>query len=102
MNVNDETRPLTREQAADLLFRYPRVSEAEARLILGFLRNGRHLDVGMVTGDERLRPQLDSFMDDHGKHLRVGFGEATAVIAAIAGFLLACWFVWETVKPGSI
>jgi hypothetical protein len=90
---------LTREQAADLLYRYPRVSEAEAKLILGFLRNGRHLDVGMLTGDECLRPQLDRFMTDHAKHFRVGVGEATAVVAAIAGFLGFCWLIWELVKP---
>jgi hypothetical protein len=90
---------LTRERAADLLYRYPHVSEAEAKLILGFLRNGRHLDVGMLTVDEMLKPQLDSFMADHAKHFRVGFGEATAVVAAIAGFLGFCWLIWELVKP---
>ena len=90
---------LTREQAADLLTRYPRVSEFEVKLILGFLRKGRHLDVGMLTADASLEPQLDSFMRDHGKHLRVGFGEASAVIGAIAGFLGFCWLVWELVKP---
>ena len=93
---------LTREQAGDLLLRYPRVSDAEARLILGFLRHGRHLDVGMLTADETLKPQLDSFMRDHGKHLRVSFGEGSAVVAAIAGFLILCWLVWEVVKPGSL
>lgn len=93
---------LTREQAADLLSRYPRVSDAEAKLILRFLRTGRHLDVGMLTGDEALKPQLDRFMDDHGKHLRVSAGETAAVVAAIAGFLVACWLVWEVIKPGSL
>jgi hypothetical protein len=93
---------LTREQVADLLCRYPRVSDAEARLILRFLRSGRHLDVGMLTGDEALKPQLDLFMDDHGRHLRVGAGETAAVVASIAGFLVACLLVWEAIKPGAL
>ena len=82
---------LTREQVADLLSRYPRVSDAEARLILRFLRSGRHLDVGMLTGDEQLKPQLDLFM-----------AETAAVVATIAGFLVACWLVWEAIKPGAL
>lgn len=93
---------LTRAQAADLLFRYPHVSDAEAKLILCFLRTGRHLDVGMLTGDEALKPQLDRFMDDHGKHLRVSAGETAALAAAIAGFLVACWLVWEVIKPDAL
>ena len=90
---------LTRDQVADLLQRYPRVSDAEAKAILAFLRKGRHLDVGMLTADEQLKPQLDRFMDDHGKHLRVGVGETSAVIAGIAVFLGFCWLIWEVVKP---
>jgi hypothetical protein len=93
---------LTRQQAADLLYRYPNVSDAEAKLILSFLRTGRHLDIGMLTADERLKPHLDRFTADHAKHFRIGFGEATAVIAMMAGFLLICWLVWETVKPGAL
>jgi hypothetical protein len=97
-----EPPKLTREQAADLLYRYPHVSDAEAKAILAFLRRGRHLDVGILTADEQLKPQLDSFMDDHAKHFRIGFGEGSAVVAAIAGFLTVCWLVWEAVKPATL
>ena len=93
---------LTRGQAADLLERYPRVSDAEARLIVDFLRKGRHLDVCIITADEALKPQLDSFMADHSKHFRIGLGEGSAVVAAIAAFLTVCWLVWEAVKPAAL
>lgn len=93
---------LTRDGAADLLTRYPQVSDIEAKAILAFLRKGRHLDVGMLTADEQLKPYLDRFMEDHGKHLRVSVGEATAVIVAIAGLFLALGLVWEAIKPGTI
>ena len=92
---------LSREQAADLLFRYPHVSDSEAKLILGFLRNGRHLDVGILTADEKLKPQLDSFMADHAKHFRIGFLEASAVVAAITGFLLFCLIIFEAMTPAA-
>lgn len=91
---------LDRQQAADLLSRYPRISDAEAKRILAFLRTGRHLDVGMLTADEKLKPQLDSFMQDHRRHLGVGVGEGAMVVVAIIGFLVLCWLIWEAVKPG--
>lgn len=95
----DAAPRLTREQVADLLYRYPSVSPGEAKQILGFLRKGRQLDVGILTADEKLKPQLDSFMTDHAAHFRVSFREASTVTAAIAGFLLICWLIWEAVKP---
>jgi len=41
-------------------------------------------------------------MADHRKHFRLGFGEATAVIAAITGFLLVFWLIWEAMRASSI
>lgn len=96
--MNNSIR-LSRDEAADLLVRYPHVSDSEAKLILGFLRNGRHLDVGILTADEKLKPQLDSFMVDHARHFRVGFLEGSAVVAAIAGFLLFCLIIFEAMTP---
>jgi hypothetical protein len=93
---------LTPEEVADLLSRYPHVSASEAKLILTFLRSGRHLDVGMLTADDGLKPQLDSFMADHARHFRVGFGEGAAVVAGIAALLALCWLVWEAIKPGAV
>jgi hypothetical protein len=92
----EEARALraTRLQVADLLSRYPHVSEAEAQEIAGFLRTGRGVDVGMVTGDEALKPKLDRFMADHERHFRVGLFEAVTVFAAAVAALALCWLVW--------
>lgn len=92
----------TREEMYGLISRYPDISNDEAKLILTFLRKGRHLDVGMIAGDEALKLHLDSFIADHGKELRVGFWEGSAVIAAIAGFLILCWLAWEAIKPAAL
>ena len=93
---------LTRQEVADLLHRYPQVSDAEAREVVTFLRNGRHLDVGLLTGDERLKPHLDRFMADHARHFRLSVGEATGVTAAILAFLGLCWLIWELIKPATL
>ena len=99
---HSHARRLTREEAADLINRYPDVSDAEAKQILDFLRKGRHVDVGILTADDALKSQLDSFMEDHSTHFRVGFLEGTAVVAAIAAFLALCWLLWEAVKPAAL
>ena len=88
---------LDRQQAADLLHRYPRVSDAETKQVIDFLRTGRHLDIGMLTSDRKLKPKLDRFMDDHARHLRITFLETAALLGAIAVFLTICWLVWEAV-----
>jgi hypothetical protein len=84
-----------RERVSGLLARYPRVSGEEAREILHLLRTGRHLDVGLLTSDEALRPKLDAFMEEHKAHFRVGFGEAAAVIAGIVAPMIVLLLAWE-------
>jgi hypothetical protein len=86
---------LDREQVADLLSRYPKVSDRENRQILSFLRNGRHLDIGLLTSNERLRPKLDAFMADHQSHFRVKWREGAGVIGAIVAALVAMGLAWE-------
>jgi hypothetical protein len=98
----DDAQQLTREQVADLLHRYPHVSPSETKLIIGFLRKGRQLDVGILTADEQLKPHLDSFMADHAAQFRVSLRETSAVTGAIAAFLGICWLIWEAVKPGTL
>lgn len=92
----------TRDEAGELLARYPRIPDAETRRIVAFLRKGRHLDVGLLSADQRLKPQLDSFTADHASELRVGIGEGSAVVAAIVGFLAVCWLIWEAIKPAAL
>ena len=92
----------SRERVAKLLARYPKVSKNENREILEFMKNGRHLEIGLLTSDEKLKRNLDAFMNDHRRHFRVGFGEAAAVVAMIAAFLLAAWLFWEVIGPSSL
>lgn len=92
----------SRQHAADLLDRYPDISKKEVAEILDFLRTGRHLDVGLLTSDDRLRHKLDAFMTLHGKELRVGFTEAAAVVGGIVAFLTLCWLAWEAVGPAGV
>jgi hypothetical protein len=76
----------TRAQIAAMLSRYPNVSPEESDAIVEFLRKGRHIDVGMLTADETLKPNVDAFMNDHKAELGVKLWEAAALIGGIAAF----------------
>lgn len=84
-----------RERIADLVHRYPRVTDSEAKEILTFMRTGRHLDVGLLTADDSIRPNLDAFLDDHKAHFRVRWWEGAAVLGGIAAVLVIFWLIWE-------
>jgi hypothetical protein len=90
----------TLDRAAALLTRYPRTSQDESREILCFLKTARHLDIGLLSSNESIRPRLDAFMKDHKKQLGVTAGEAGWVIGLIAAFLLVCWLLWELGTAG--
>lgn len=83
------------ERIADLVSRYPGVTEDEATEILAFMRTGRHLEVGLLTADDKLRPGLDAFMEDHKKDFRVKWWEAASVIGGIAVLLMTFWLIGE-------
>ncbi|HET7316302.1 MAG TPA: hypothetical protein VFI88_02620 [Sphingomicrobium sp.] len=63
--TREEVRGLraNRERIAGLLRDYPAISDNDVREILTFLRTGRHLDIGMLTSNESLRPKLDVFTE---------------------------------------
>ena len=97
LSTHEEIRALRldREQVADLLSRYPQVSDQEAHQILNFLRTGRHLDVGLLTSNDRLRPKLDAFVEDHKAHFRVKWTEGAAVLGGIIAVFVIFWLLWE-------
>jgi hypothetical protein len=85
----------TRDRAASLLNHYPRLSRDETGEVLHFLKTARHLDVGLLSADDAIRPRLDAFMEDHKKDLSASGGEAGWVAGMILAFLMLCWLVWE-------
>lgn len=93
----EEARALRadRQHVAALIDRYPRLSEDETKEVITFLRTGPHLDVGMLTGDEALKPKLEAFMAEHKQHFRLKWTESLAVTAGIFGVPTAAWALWE-------
>lgn len=62
-------------RAEDLFRRYPHLSSEEIEEGVTFLTKGRHLDIGLVSGNSDLRDNLDAFRRDHARALNPGLGE---------------------------
>jgi hypothetical protein len=84
----------SRARTAELLGDYPQLSEADRREILEFLQSARHLDIGLLSSNDDVRPKLDAFMEDHRTELGVTGRDAIWAVASIVGFLVACWLAW--------
>ena len=83
-----------RDRVADLVGRYPDISERDRREIIAFMRNGRHLDIGLLTANEKIRSKLDRFMHDHKSDFGVTAREVAAVVAGIGVMLATLWLLW--------
>jgi hypothetical protein len=95
------TRAMHRERASELLRRYARVSEEKPGEILRFIRTGRHLDIGLLSSDDGLRPKLESFMKDHKTDLRVNWRESAAVVGGILVLLITAWLIWASLADAA-
>lgn len=75
------------ERAEEIFGRYPDISEEERRELLLFLKEGRHLDIGLVTGNPEIKDQVAAFRQDHHRALRLGFGEGAAFVILLTALL---------------
>jgi len=85
-----------RKRVADLVARYPHLSDEEARDIASFMRNGQHVDVFLLTNDDQLRPKLDAFMKDNKALFRNIWAEGAALTGGILALMFALFVVLET------
>jgi hypothetical protein len=92
----------SRERVASLLGRYPHVSDTERKEILAFMKEGRHLEIGLLTSNDKVRPQLDAFMEDHKRHFRIGAADVGRLLAVFAVVGMFFWLLWELVRPATL
>jgi hypothetical protein len=89
----------TRDRAAKLIARYPKLSRHEVREVVQFVRTGRHVDLGVLAANEQIRPKFDAFMADHKRQFRLTFEEVAGVLVLFLAFFLVCWMMWEMLGP---
>ena len=96
MNAINETTPARSapvdrvriERVEALLTRYPALTDGEIHEIILFLKEGPALDVGLLTGTDAIKPQLDRFRTEHARALSIGTREL-AIVGIVMLVLLA-------------
>ena len=82
------------EQAAELIGRYPKLSEIELSRLIDLYRQLSALDVALMIADEQLAPRLDRFVREHRSQLRTPFRQYAILVAiALMGIVLVAWVV---------
>lgn len=80
------------EQAAELIIRYPNLSEIELVRLINLYRTLSALDVALMISDERLAHQLDRFVGEHRAEVKTPFRQyAVLVVIAVVGIALTTW-----------
>jgi hypothetical protein len=100
--MNDMTTVLTRpvrtaalERVEELLRRYPDIAAEESGEILHFLKKGTALEIGLLSGNDDLRPALDAFRAAHARDLSLGMRELLIVAAIVVLTVVACALLWD-------
>lgn len=77
---------------AELVARYPNLSEIELERLIERYRELSALDMALMISDAELASKLDQFYKDHGRRLRMAFRDyAIFVYIGVAGLLFAIW-----------
>ena len=80
------------QQAAELIERYPNLSELELARMINLYRELSALDMALMISDEKLAPKLDDFYRDHRRQLKTPLRQYFVLVAlAAVGVLTAVW-----------
>ena len=74
--------------------RYPRIGADGAKKILSLRRAGCHRDAGPTTGDDRLRPNLGTFIESHKARWGTNWREGSAIAGGLFVLLVTAWLIW--------
>jgi hypothetical protein len=71
---------MRREEAGQLIRRYPNLSETELARLINLYREFSALDTALTLSDERLASNFDRFTTDHRAKIRTPFRQYAALI----------------------
>lgn len=80
------------EEAAELIDRYPNLSEVELARLINLYRDFSALDSALIISDRKLGPKLDRFYGDHRSKLRAPLRQYAALV--LYGVLTIGAVVW--------
>jgi len=80
------------QQAAELIDRYPNLSEIELARLINVYRELSALEVALLISEDELTPKLGRFVQDHRAKIRTPFRQYAVLVAiAVAGAALVIW-----------
>ena len=83
---------LALQQAAELVGRYPDLSEIELARLINLYRELSAQEVALLTSEDDLAPKLGRFVKDHRSKVRTPFRQYAVLVAiAVAGISLCIW-----------
>jgi hypothetical protein len=86
--------PIAREEACELVRRYPNLSEIELARLINLYRDLSALDMALMLSDEQLAPNMDRFSSDHRSEVRTPFRHYAALVGyALVGLIVVAWAV---------
>lgn len=83
-------------RAEDIFRRYPDIDAAEVKEAVTFLKKGRHLDIGLVTGTTDIKDKVEAFRQEHARALGLGWVEVTVFTLFFVVMLAA--LIWLLAK----
>lgn len=96
--TSSHTRPLDDDRMVRieaLLRRYPGLTDEEMHELLQFVRKGPALEIGLISGKDELKPQLDRFRADHAQDLSIGGREIAIIAALVIVVVVAVILLWD-------
>lgn len=78
-----------------LLRRYPELTDDEIQELLLFVRKGPALELGLLSGNDELKPRLDRVRADHHGAFAIGMKEIAVIAALVAVIVLAIVLLWD-------
>lgn len=80
------------QQSAELVDRYPNLSEIELARLINLYRELSALEVALLISEDELAPKLGRFVKDHRSEVRTPFRQYAVLVAiAVAGIALLVW-----------
>ena len=84
-----------RDRVEALLRKYPETSSAETAEIIQFLRKGPLFDVGLVTGNDELKPTVERIRREHRSEFSLGIREYALVAAIVIALIVVSAILWN-------
>ena len=92
--VGSAPAAIPHHEAAELIDRYPNLSEIELARLINLYRQFSALDTALIKSDEQLGSKLDWFLADHRSKVRVPVGQYAGLIGyAVLTIAAVAWAV---------